>query len=66
MMFKFKEFEFCNIYYNPYEDIEIVQGTVDHIGIDVYCSGQHIFECSTIKEVDQFLKKIGVSFEVGN
>ena len=42
-MFNFKEFEFCNIYYNPYEDIEIIQGTVD-----------------------QFLKKIGVSFEVGN
>ena len=63
-MFNFKEFEFCNIYYNPYEDIEILQGTTDFLSVDVYISGQHVYECITFSQAVDYLHEVGVEFKV--
>ena len=33
-MFTKKVYEHCVIYYNPYDDIEILQGTVDILSVN--------------------------------
>lgn len=64
IMFTKKVYEYCNIYYNPYEDIEVLQGTVDFMGVDVYISGQHVFECLTLEGAVNYLHDVGVEFKV--
>ena len=61
-MFTKKEYEHCVVYYNPYEDIEVLQGITDCISVDVYVSGQHVFECMRLDEAINYLHKIGVDF----
>lgn len=62
-MFTKKEYEHCIIYYNPYEDIEILQGITDCIGVDVYISGQHCYEGLTLGDAKNFLHTVGVDFK---
>ena len=63
-MFTKKSYEHCNVYYNPYEDIEILQGTTDFLSVDVYISGQHVYECITLSQAVDYLHEVGVEFKV--
>ena len=63
-MFTKTSYEHCNVYYNPYEDIEILQGTTDFLGIDVYISGKHVYECENLNQVVNYLHEVGVEFKV--
>lgn len=63
-MFTLKSYEYCNIYYNPYEDIEIIVSTVDWVGTDVYCCGDHIISTHSFEEAIEQLEQLGVKFEV--
>ena len=62
IMFTKKEYEHCVVYYNPYEDVEVLQGITDCISVDVYVSGQHVFECIRLDEAINYLHEIGVDF----
>lgn len=62
-MFVKKEYEHCVVYYNPYEDIEISQGITDCMSIDIYISGQHVYECLSLKSAVNYLHEIGVEFK---
>ena len=61
-MFTKNEYEHCVVYYNPYEDIEVLQGITDCISVDVYVSGKHVFECIHLDEAINYLHEIGVDF----
>lgn len=63
-MFIKKTYDHCNIYYNPYEDIEILQGTTDWLSVDVYISGQHVYECATLSQAINYLHEVGVEFKL--
>ena len=63
-MFTLKQYEYCDIYYNPYEDIELIVGTVDYLGCDVYVVDQNIFSCLYIKDAIKYIESLGVKFEV--
>ena len=63
-MFTKKSYEHCNVYYNHYEDIEILQGTTDFLGFDVYISGKHVYECVNLNQVVNYLHEVGVEFKV--
>lgn len=63
-MFTKKSYEHCNVYYNPYEDIEILQGTTDWLSVDIYISGQHVYECTTLSQAINYLHEVGVEFKI--
>ena len=52
------------MYYNPYEDIEILQGTTDWLSVDIYISGQHVYECTTLSQAINYLHEVGVEFKL--
>lgn len=63
-MFTKKVYEHCNIYYNPYEDIEVLQGITDFLSVDVYIAGQHVFECVNLESAINYLHEICVEFKI--
>lgn len=63
-MFTKKTYDHCNIYYNPDEDIEILQWTTDWLSVDIYISGQHVYECSTLSGAIEYLHEVGVEFKL--
>lgn len=52
---------FINIYYNPFEDLEIVESFVDYIGTDCYVSGKLLLSTYTLEECLEELKPIGLN-----
>lgn len=63
-MFTLKEYEYCNIYYNLDEDIEIIVSTVDWVGTDIYCCGDHIISTHSFEDAIEQLEQLGVKFVV--
>lgn len=59
-----KDFEFCSFLSNPYEDLEIVYGTVDFISCDLYISGVHLYSCGTLTEMLDYLPSLGLEVTV--
>ena len=45
-------------------NIEILQGTTDFLSVDVYISGQHVYECITLSQAVDYLHEVGVEFKV--
>lgn len=51
--FEVTKHEFCTSYYNPYEDIHLLEG---FNGVDVWVSGEFLFECRTLEIALEKLK----------
>ena len=63
-MFTKSCYEHCNVYDNPDEDIEILQWTTDWLSVDIYISGQHVYECITLSQAINYLHEVGVEFKL--
>lgn len=54
------DFEYCSILENIYEDLQICVGTVDFISCNLYIVGEHVFECSYLSEMLDYLENLGL------
>lgn len=65
-MFNKIPYEFCIVYHNCSEGIEVqVPYYIDDYNtISIWINGEHMYECNTITKVEMWLRELGIDFKV--